>query len=143
MSMVNQSAQFITNHWQLWAMLLVVLAFIIMAELQSRKEKAKALSPQSLVALINESNPSIIDLRNAESFRKGHILHSDLATKEDFEQGRMDKYKEKVFVLVCERGLISAQLADTLRKKGFTQPMVLAGGINAWVSAHLPLIKGK
>lgn len=85
----------------------------------------------------------VIDLRDPETFRKGHIIDAIRANPEDFEEQRMEKYKAKPLILVCARGLQSAQLAAKLREKGFTQPLVLAGGIAAWQAAELPTIKGK
>jgi rhodanese-related sulfurtransferase len=55
----------------------------------------------------------------------------------------MEKYKTKPVILVCARGLQSVVVATQLRSKGFTQPMILAGGITAWQAAGLPLVKGK
>lgn len=138
-----QFEQFIINHWELFVALVVVLLLIFLNEKYAQKTRPKELSPQALVGLINDENATIIDLRDNESFTKGHIINAIRATSEDFTQQRMDKYKAKPLVLVCARGLQSATLATKLRAQGFTQPMVLAGGMTAWQTADLPLVKGK
>lgn len=138
-----QFGQFITNHWELFAALIAVLLLIFINEKYAQKSRAKELSPQALVGLINDENATIIDLRDSESFNKGHIINAIRATSDDFTQQRMDKYKAKPLVLVCARGLQSATLAAKLRTQGFAQPMVLAGGMTAWQNADLPLVKGK
>jgi len=138
-----QFGQFITNHWELFVALVAVLLLIFFNEKFAQKTRAKELSPQALVGLINDENATIIDLRDNESYNKGHIIKAIRATSEDFTQQRMDKYKAKPLVLVCARGLQSASLATKLRTQGFTQPMVLAGGMTAWQTADLPLVKGK
>lgn len=140
---MDQLGQFIINHWQLWLALLVVLILVFINELQDQKKRAKELSPQAAVNLINHENAQIIDLRDTESYRKGHIIDAIQATADDFEQEKMSKYKTKPFILVCAKGLQSAELATKLRTQGFSQPMALAGGIAAWQGAELPLIKGK
>ena len=140
---MGQVGQFIINHWELWLALVVVLLLIFINEFLAQKKRAKELSPQAAVNLINHDNAVIIDLRDSDSFRKGHIIDAIQATADDFEQQKMDKYKTKTLLLVCARGLQSAALATKLREQGFSQPMVLAGGIAAWQAADLPLIKGK
>lgn len=140
---MEQLGQFIVNHWGLWLALVVVLLIIFINELQTQKKRAKELSPQAAVNLINHENAVVIDLREAEVFRNGHILDAIRATADDFNEQRMDKYKTKPLILVCARGLQSSQLATKLREKGFTQPMALAGGMAAWQTAELPVVKGK
>lgn len=135
--------QFITNHWGLWLALIAILLLIFINELLIRKKQAKEVSPQAAVNLINHQQAIIVDLRESEAFRGGHIIDSVRATPDDFAQQRMDKYKTKPIILVCARGLQSTQLAAKLQTQGFSQPMVLAGGIAAWQTAELPLIKGK
>jgi rhodanese-related sulfurtransferase len=140
---MDQIGQFILNHWELWLALIVILLFIFINELLSQKKRAKELSPAAVVELINHSDAVVIDLRDQETFRGGHIIDAICASADDFHQNKMDKYKTKPLVLVCARGLQSSALATKLRTQGFTQPMVLSGGLTAWQTASLPLIKGK
>ncbi|MDP1601952.1 MAG: rhodanese-like domain-containing protein [Legionella sp.] len=140
---MGQIGQFIINHWELWAILILVLFFIFINELLGQKKRAKELSPHAVVALLNEDNAVIIDLRDKDSYRNGHIINAINATPEDFEKQKMDKYKSKPLVLVCTKGLQSGALATKLRHAGYSHPVVLAGGISAWQNADLPLVKGK
>lgn len=140
---MEQLIQFTTNHWPLCVALVVVLLVIFIHELLSQKNRGKTLSTAAAVEMINHENAVIIDLRDAESFRKGHIINAIHASADDFSQQRMDKYKTKPIILVCAKGLQSPALAAKLRTQGYTQPMVLAGGIAAWQTDSLPLTKGK
>lgn len=140
---MDQIVAFILNHWGLWLALLVVLVLIFINELLSMRQSAQELSPAAAVDKINHDNACVIDLRGTQSFRAGHIIHAISATAEDFTNGRMDKYKTKPLILVCERGLQSQSLAAKLRGHGFTNPMVLSGGLSAWTAANLPVVKGK
>lgn len=140
---MEQLTQFATNHWQLWLALIVMLVIIFINELVSQKKRGKELSPAGVVEMINNENAVVFDLRDAEAFRTGHIIDAILASADDFNQKRMDKYKTRPVILVCAKGLQSATLAAKLRTQGFAQPMVLAGGIAAWHTDNLPLIKGK
>ncbi|KGP63442.1 sulfurtransferase [Legionella norrlandica] len=139
---MEQFGQFIVNHWQLWLAFVVVIFLIFINEIFSKRKKAKELTPQSLVDLMNNENAIVIDLRDKESFKNGHIINSINASTEDFEQQKMTQYKEKLIVLVCARGLQSPAVAMKIRNQGY-QPLVLGGGILAWQNADLPLVKGK
>ncbi|MBA2709391.1 MAG: rhodanese-like domain-containing protein [Tatlockia sp.] len=140
---MGQLSQFILNHWVLWALLILILILIYINELLTQKKRAKELSPQAAVNLINHDNAVVIDLRDAESYAKGHIIDAIRASAEDFNQKRMAKYKEKPIILVCAKGLQTAVLATKLKQEGFGQAMVLAGGMTAWRAAELPIVKGK
>ncbi|HBI22239.1 MAG TPA: rhodanese-like domain-containing protein [Legionella sp.] len=136
---MDHMAQFITNHWQLWLALVILLAAIFIQELLAQKKRAEELSPAAAVQRMNHDHAVVIDLRDTEAFRTGHIIDSIHATPDEFTQQRMDKYKSKPIIFVCAKGLQSAALAAKLRGLGFTKPMVLAGGIAAWQTAGLPL----
>ncbi len=134
--------QFIMNHWLLWLAFIIILALTFINELITQKKKAKELSPQSVVAMLNNDEAVIVDLRDKESYKAGHIIDSINATVEDFEQSKMNKYKNKNIILVCARGLQSPVAAAKIRAQGY-QAVVLGGGIAAWQNAELPLVKGK
>lgn len=133
--------QFTHNHWQLCLALVVILIIIFVHEYLALQKQGKTLTTEAAIELINHEHAVVIDLRTAELFKSGHIIDSIRASEADFNLPKMDKYKNKPIILVCARGVQSAALAATLRTKGFTQPMVLAGGIATWQSANLPLVK--
>lgn len=134
--------QFIINHWQLWSLFVAVLLATFLNELVTQKKKAKELTPQAAIDLINNANAVVIDLRDKESFKKGHIIDAINAKSEDFEQQKMEKYKNKPIILVCERGLQAPALAKKIAAEGY-QVVVLSGGIASWKNSDLPLVKGK
>lgn len=139
---MEQLSQFITNHWLLCLAFIAILLLTFINELITQKKKAKELSPQAAVAMINNDNAIVIDLRDKESYKAGHIIDSINATIEDFEQPKLSKYKNKKLILVCARGLQSPGVAAKIRTQGY-QPLVLGGGIAAWQNADLPVMKGK
>ena len=138
---MEHMGQFIGNHWTLWLALAIILILVLINEVISQKQRAKELSPAAAIDEINHGNAVVIDLRDAESYRAGHIINSIHASSDDFNQQKMDKYKNKPFILVCARGVQSAALATKLRGQGFNQAMTLAGGITAWSAANLPVVK--
>lgn len=140
---MTQFMQFIQNHWQLWVGLAVIFILILINEFLMQKKRAVTLSTHAAIDKINHENAVVFDLRPIEAFQAGHIIDAIRVTEDDFLQQRMAKYKTQPIILVCPRGLQSATLANRLRQQGFTQPLVLAGGMTAWQTANLPIVKGK
>lgn len=140
---MSQLSAFIIHHWELWLALIIVLLLIFINELYAQKKQAKSLSTAQAIDKINHDDAVIIDIREPDAFRAGHIIHALRMSADDFNQKRMDKYKTKPLILVCARGVQSATLATQLRTKGFMQATFLSGGIAAWQEANLPLVKGK
>ena len=50
---MNQFSQFIINHWPLCVAFSILLVVIVANELMSQKKKAKEITPQTAVDLIN------------------------------------------------------------------------------------------
>lgn len=133
--------QFVTNHWELFLTLISIVALIFLNELFNQRNRGKELSPAAAVDMINHENAVVIDLREPEIFRAGHIIDAIRASADDFSQARITKYKKKPIILVCARGISSVALATKLRAEGYEQPMVLKGGFTAWQTAGLPIVK--
>ncbi|MBA4696507.1 MAG: rhodanese-like domain-containing protein [Legionella sp.] len=134
--------QFILNHWMLCAAFLLTVLAIYLQEFLMQKTRAQALSPHAVVHSINQENAIVIDLRSKEVFANGHITDAIQASIDDFDQPRFKKYKTRPVILVAGKELQMDSLIKTLRGKEYKQLMTLAGGIEAWQAAGLPLIKG-
>ncbi|MDF1757998.1 MAG: rhodanese-like domain-containing protein [Legionellaceae bacterium] len=138
---MDHLGQFIQNHWQL-SLAFVILSFLVFInEYLEMRKQGKTLSAEQAVELINHENAVVIDLRDPAAFKAGHIIGSIRASEADFETAKMNKYKNKTIILVCNKGIQAAAVAKNIRTKEFTNPMVLNGGIEAWKTASLPIIK--
>ncbi len=101
------------------------------------------LSVTEAVSLINRNNALVLDVRETTEFVTGHIVdakHIPLAMLAE-RINELKKYKDKPILVHCQRGMRSAKACDILRKAEFTQVHHLQGGIEAWLSAKLPVIK--
>ena len=139
--MANQLQAFVLHHWELWLALFAVLSLLIVNEHLTQKQGPQALSTAAAIDAINHQNAVVIDMREAEAFQAGHVVGAKNLPGEPL--AKLEKFKEKPLILVCARGLQSSALGVKLRKQGFTNVMILAGGITAWKTANLPLTKGK
>ena len=105
----------------------------------------KALRPAELTGLMNRENALVVDLSASNDFEKGHIAGSKSVQPSQFdpENKLLANAKELPVVVVCRNGQGSADAAKRLKKAGFKQVYWLDGGIGAWQSADLPLVKGR
>ena len=90
---------------------------------------------------MNHENAVVFDLRDAEAFKKGHIIHAIQAGTTEIQATKMKPYQTKPIILVCARGQQSTALGMKLRQQGYTQVFILEGGMSAWQNAGLPLVK--
>lgn len=118
----------------------LVVAFIVNEWMLARRT-GPTLSPNAVVKLINESKARVIDLRPAADFKRGHILNSENAptARQPEVQQQLLKHPDKPVVAVCAMGMTSKGFARKLRAEGHTAVFPLAGGLNAWETAGLPL----
>jgi len=134
---------FVVNHWALWTALVILLVFILLNEMKMQQGAGKSVSPQQAVSLINHENAVVIDLRNNEMYKKGHIVDSLQESAQEISNKKLGKYKNKPIILACSNGIQSAQVAKNLKTQGQENVLSLKGGITAWTSAGLPLVNGK
>jgi rhodanese-related sulfurtransferase len=141
--MIQQFTQFILNHWLLWSALLIVLILLLLEELRG-KQGGHRLSPQQAVDLINNHRAGVVDIRDLDAFKSGHIVNAIHIPQTDLVNNleKLKKYREKPLILTCNNGQNSQLMAVKLRnKQGFTTVYSIAGGLQAWKQADLPLTK--
>ncbi|HEX7349127.1 MAG TPA: rhodanese-like domain-containing protein [Rhodanobacteraceae bacterium] len=136
---------FLANHALLVAALIVIILALIALEVSRRFTGYRELTPGALVQMINRGEPLVVDLSAIAEFERGHIGGSKNVLPSQFDPENKDlaKAKELQVVTVCKNGMESAKAAKRLVKAGFTHVATLAGGINAWKQADLPLVKGR
>ena len=140
---MSQIIEFLTRHWILTSALIAVVTLFILNEIYTRMKGGKRLTPAQAVRLINDREPFILDVRSAADFKKGRIIGARnlplqrLATSMD----ELPKDKAKPILVCCMLGSTSSQACERLQKAGYTEVYSLAGGINAWQGASMPLTK--
>lgn len=134
---------FAINHWALFLTLAILLALIFINEAQTARGGSDQLSPQQAVSRINHDNATVFDIRDKERFQEGHIVDAINTKSSDFELPKMEKYKNKAIIIACGNGSQSTQLLAKLKKTGFENPAILKGGMSAWSTAELPVVKHK
>lgn len=96
------------------------------------------------VNLINRQHALVLDVRTDTEFASGHILDAKHIPLDKLAErlGELNKYKDKPILVNCQRGGRSAKACEVLRKAEFKQVHNLQGGLEAWLQAKLPVVKG-
>lgn len=123
----------------------VVVAFLVAVLAYEARLKGRGLiqvSTNMAVQLINKG-AMIIDVRPAEAYAGGHIVNAKNIPLADIESKPevVKKKKDKVLLTVCDNGPSARRAADTLRKAGYESAFSLQGGLTAWRTDNLPIVK--
>lgn len=133
---------FIAHHLGLFYLFSTTLVALMIVESLRSKRAKHVVHPKDAILLINRNNAVVIDIRANENYKSGHIVDAISAPLPEWNQKakKLDKYKSKPMIVVCNTGTDAQKAAATLAKQGYTA-YALAGGMRAWTSAELPLVK--
>ena len=103
----------------------------------------KGLSPTEATIWINRRKAHVLDLRAEEAFKAGHLPGAKLASTTNLVSAidalKLDR--KRPLVLVCDTGVQSRKALAQVQKLEFVEVGVLDGGVQAWKTAALPLVK--
>lgn len=140
---MNQLITFTSNNTILVIAIVIVSLMLIHSLVGEKLRGYSSVSPSESTQMINRDDALMLDVRESNEYSEGHIINSlhiplsGLKTRlKDLE-----KYKAKKVIIACRSGHRSSQACTTLKKEGFEQVFNLSGGVMAWESANLPLIK--
>jgi rhodanese-related sulfurtransferase len=85
--------------------------------------------------------PIVLDVRQPEEFRSGHIAGAKLMPLGDLDKRMHEVPKSSEVVCICATGHRSVPAARKLIAAGYTASS-LENGMVAWLSSKLPIIKG-
>lgn len=136
--------EFASNHMILVSALLASFFLLVFTELRRKASGIANIEPQAAVSLIN-ADAVVIDLRSADAYGRGHIVGAKNIPFDELEanQSKIDMYKTKPILAVCDAGMTTGRAIAALKKSGVENIYGLKGGIAAWTQANLPLVTGK
>lgn len=141
---MQQFIEFVSNNYILAGIWVALAVAIIYSFVGSALSPVKQLSTHDATLLMNKEDAFILDIRQANEFKKGHILgakqlKTEQVNKADFSS--LEKHKSTPIIVVCAMGMTAKRTASQMLKAGFTNVSVLKGGMNAWQGASLPVSK--
>jgi rhodanese-related sulfurtransferase len=140
---MGQLIEYVGNHPYLVSAAVLILVVLIVSELRTRIQDFAAIAPNEAIRLMNQGG-LVIDVRDHAQFEAGHIGEArniqpkDLATSAE----QLKKYREKPLIVCCDTGMQGGSAARELAKLGFNKVFNLRGGLGAWRSENLPLVRG-
>jgi rhodanese-related sulfurtransferase len=121
----------------------VLLALAAAAyEFSRARSGGQAVGPSEAVRLMNQG-AVLVDVRSLAEFDSGHILDARHLPQEQVAQAAetLKRFKDKVVITCCESGMRSGAAARVLKTQGFSKVVNLRGGLQAWRTESLPLVK--
>lgn len=89
---------------------------------------------------------TLMDVRTSAEFREVHAAGAQLVPLDILDRVRVVAARganSGSVYLVCASGIRSAKAADLLNQAGLEDVQVVEGGMNAWIAAGLPVIRGR
>jgi len=141
---MEQLLEFTSNNTVLVVLLMISFFVLIFSELRRKASGMVAVEPAAAVALINNDG-IVVDLRSNEAFLRGHIVNAKNIpfAEMDAHTEKIEKFKDKPVVAVCDAGITSTKAVAALRNSGFVSAYGLKGGMNAWTQAGMPVVSSK
>lgn len=137
---------FISRHPVLSIAWVALLVAVIVMTVKSKLSKVKDVARGEAIRLINKEDAVVVDLRNRDDFRRGHIANAFNLLPNDIKNGslgELEKHKAQPVIVTCANGISSRESAEHLMKAGFERVVVLKDGLAGWRGENLPLVQGK
>lgn len=105
-----------------------------------------SVRPQDIHALRTQGKPTLlIDVRTPAEFDEVHALHAISAPLDRFDPKQLAAShgieNDDPIYMICKMGGRSRKACDKLVSAGFTNPINVDGGTDAWVNAGLPVVR--
>lgn len=143
---MQEIMQFVSRHPVLCLGWVALFGAVLFTSFKGFASKVKVISRGEATRLINKEDAVIVDLRQRDDFRKGHIAGSVNLLANDIKAnnvGELEKSKSKPIIVVDGSGMQAQEPANALIKAGFEQVFVLKEGVAGWSGENLPLVRGK
>ena len=126
---------------------LVVVAAIIGAIVLLNNNSAASDRLPAEISVTNASQrfnegAYLLDVRTVAEWNENHVDGAVLIPLDELSSRISEVPTDQDVLIICRSGNRSAQARDILRAAGLMRTTSIAGGINAWMSAGLPVVTG-
>ena len=129
---------FIYNNIVLFSAFIILGLLIINFEIKSLFGSTKNISCDELINIMNNSKALLIDIREPEEFKLGHIVGAKNYTIQELENIDL-KASSSVIITYASDEKTAIQAADTIAKRGLKEVFYLEGGLSSWIDNSMPL----
>jgi rhodanese-related sulfurtransferase len=109
------------------------------------RDLSPVLAPADVAALLErEPATRLLDVRTPGEYRTAHIRGAYNVPIDSLSEhaAEIRAAVEAPVVVVCQSGMRARQAEESLRRLGMTNLHVLDGGVNGWVAAGQPVVRG-
>ncbi len=115
---------------------------IINHEIKSHFSPTKNINCDDLINAMNNSKALLIDMRNAEEFKAGHIVGAKNYSLDDLANLDVSAADDAIITYANDEKA-AIQAADLILKQGAKEVFYLEGGLSSWIDNNMPLSGGK
>ena len=134
--------KFFIDNWFLFLAAATSGALLLWPLLNKGAGGTGKLTTTDAVQLINRERAVLIDVSEAAEYAAGHVAGAKSVPLSQIETSNaLPKNKALPLVVVCATGARAAKGVAALKKLGFENARALAGGLEAWRAANLPVEK--
>ncbi len=134
-------SEFLASQTMMLAIAVALFVALIVNEWVLAKRSGPRLGPNAAVRMINDGDVRVLDIRSAADYKRGHILNAENVppNRHAEVQEQLLKNPTQPAIIVCAMGSTAGSFARKLRAGGHQAAYPLAGGLNAWEGAGMPL----
>ncbi len=133
---------FIYNNIVLFSAFIILGLLIINHEIKSHFSPTKNINCDDLINAMNNSKALLIDMRNAEEFKAGHIVGAKNYSLDDLANLDVSAADDAIITYANDEKA-AIQAADLILKQGAKEVFYLEGGLSSWIDNNMPLSGGK
>ena len=133
---------FIYNNIVLFSAFIILGLLIINHEIKSHFSPTKNINCDDLINAMNNSKALLIDMRNAEEFKAGHIVGAKNYSLDDLANLDVSVADDAIITYANDEK-VAIQAADLILKQGAKEVFYLEGGLSSWIDNNMPLSGGK
>ena len=139
---IGRPVKFFIDNWFLFLAAAVSGGLLIWPMIGKNAGGASKVSTNDAVQLINREKAVLIDVSEPAEYAAGHAMGARSVPLGKLEGSNdLPKNKTLPLVVVCPTGTRAGKAVATLKKLGFDKATALAGGLEAWRAANLPVEK--
>jgi rhodanese-related sulfurtransferase len=140
---MDRLIDYFTNHPFLAGGLVLMVLVVVAYEMRRLGQGSTAVAPNDAIRMMNEG-AVLVDLRPANQFKDGHIAGARNVPGDQIagDAKALEKLAGKTLIMCCDTGSTAAAAVRTLGRAGFKSVFSLRGGLAAWRSDNLPVVKG-
>lgn len=132
--------EFFQEQWPLFVAVVVITLMLVYSYIGDKISGYSSVNTDQATRLYND-DAFVLDVRTAGEYKDGYIGNATniSSTEIGSKMNQLPADKDAPILVYCLTGARSSRAAGAIAKAGYTNVNNLAGGINAWKAAGLPV----